>query len=71
MRPYAGVDHNITLCRLQHMHHGKLYARVDINPMPESTLDPSQGRIWPQNATPPPPPVYTCGLYLRVPRVCT
>ncbi len=38
------------LCgRLQHMFHGPAYARVDLNPMPEPTLSPSQGlRIWPQ-----------------------
>jgi hypothetical protein len=28
---------------------GQPYARVDLNPMPESTLSPSQGlRIWPR-----------------------
>jgi hypothetical protein len=49
MELYAGVDYNLTLCdRLQHMYHGEPYARVDLNPMPESTLSPSQGlRIWP------------------------
>ncbi len=44
---YAGVDYNHhTLCplqsRLQHIYHGQPYARVDLNPMPESTLSPSQ-----------------------------
>ncbi len=44
---------NLTLCRLQsrlqHICHGQSYARVDLNPMPESTLSPSQGlRIWPR-----------------------
>ncbi len=55
MGPYAGVDYNLTLCRfqsrLQHMYsyHGQPYARVDTNPMPESTLSSSQElRIWPQ-----------------------
>ncbi len=53
MGPYAVVDYNLTLCRrqsrLQHIYHGQLYARVDLNSMPESTLSPSQGlRIWPQ-----------------------
>ncbi len=47
MRPYAGVDYNLTLCplqsRLQHIYHGQTYARIDLNPMPESTLSPSQG----------------------------
>jgi hypothetical protein len=48
MGPYAGVDNNLTLCRLQsrflHMYyHGQPYARVDLNPMPESTLSLSQG----------------------------
>ncbi len=40
--PYAGVDYNLTLCplqnRLQHIYHGQPYAKVDLNPMPESTL---------------------------------
>ncbi len=31
--------------RLQHMYHEQPYARVDFNPMPESTLSPSQG-LW-------------------------
>jgi hypothetical protein len=48
MGPYAGVDHN--LCpqsRHQHIYHGQPYARVDLNPMPELTLSPSQGQwIW-------------------------
>jgi hypothetical protein len=31
----------------QHIYHGQPHARVDLNPMPESTLSPSQGlRIW-------------------------
>jgi hypothetical protein len=52
MRPHAGVDYNLTLCplqsRLQHIYHGQPYARVDLIPMPESTLYPSQGLwIWP------------------------
>ncbi len=42
MEPYAGVDYNLTLCRLQHIYHRKPYARVDLNPMPESILSPSQ-----------------------------
>jgi hypothetical protein len=47
MRP-AGVDYNLTLCRQQYIYHGQPYARVDLNPMPESTLSPSQEiRIWP------------------------
>ncbi len=34
--------------RLQHMYHGQPYARVDLNPMHESTLSFIQGlRIWP------------------------
>jgi hypothetical protein len=40
---YAVVDYYLTLCRLQHMYHREPYARVDLNPMPESTLSPSQG----------------------------
>jgi hypothetical protein len=34
MGPHAGVDYNLTLCRLQsrlqHMYHGQTYARVDL-----------------------------------------
>ncbi len=38
--------------RLQYMYHLQPYARVDLNPMPESTLSPNQGlRIWSQEAT--------------------
>jgi hypothetical protein len=53
MGPYAGVDYNLTLCprksRLQNIYHGQPFARVDLNPMPESTLSPSQRLwIWPQ-----------------------
>jgi hypothetical protein len=32
MRPYAGVDYNLTFCRLQDMYHGQSYARVDFIP---------------------------------------
>jgi hypothetical protein len=44
MEPYAGADYNLTLCPIVHCH-----SRVDYNtfttgnPMPESTLSPSQG----------------------------
>ncbi len=35
--PYAGVDYNLTLCRLQsrlqHMYHGQPNARVDFIPL--------------------------------------
>ena len=49
MGPYAGADYKLTLCSLQHIYHGQPYARVDLNPMPESTVSPSQGlRNWPQ-----------------------
>jgi hypothetical protein len=52
MGPYAGVGYNLTLCplqsRLQHIYHGQLYARVDLNPMPESTLILCQSRLYPQ-----------------------
>ncbi len=52
MGPCAGVDYNLTLCliqsRLQHIYHGQSYARVDLNPMSESTFSPNQGLwIWP------------------------
>jgi hypothetical protein len=49
MGPYAGVDYNLTLCRLQSRLGGRQpYAKVDLNPMPEWTLSHSQGlRIWP------------------------
>ncbi len=54
MGPYAGIDYNLTLCplqsRLKHIYLGQPYASVDLNPMPESTLSPSQGLgIWPLN----------------------
>ncbi len=50
----CGVDYNLTLCRLQsrlqHIYHGQPYARVNINPMQESTSSPNQGlRILPQS----------------------
>ncbi len=50
MGPY--VDYNLTSCplqsRLQHIYYGQPYARVDLNPMPESTLSPTQVLwIWP------------------------
>jgi hypothetical protein len=52
MGPYAGVDFNFTLSpltsRLQHIYHGQLYARVDLNPTPESTLTLYQSRLYPQ-----------------------
>jgi hypothetical protein len=53
MGPCSGVDFNLTLCslqsRLQNIYHGQPYARVDLNPVQESTLSPSQGLwIWPQ-----------------------
>jgi hypothetical protein len=49
MGSYAGVDCNLTLCPLQNRTmHGQPYATIDLNPMPQSTLSPSQGlRIWP------------------------
>jgi hypothetical protein len=50
MGPYAGVDYNsnLTLCPLQEIYHGQPYASVDLNPIPELALSPSQGLwIWP------------------------
>jgi hypothetical protein len=50
---YAGADYNLILCllqfRLQLIYHGQPYSRVDLNPMPLSTLSSSQGLwIWPR-----------------------
>ncbi len=44
---------NLSVCslqsRLQHIYHGQSYARVDLNPIPESTVSTNQGLwIWPQ-----------------------
>jgi hypothetical protein len=61
MGPHAEADYNLTLCPLQSRlpvptHEpwaliGQLYASVDLNPVPESTVSPSQElRIWPQSA---------------------
>ncbi len=48
---YAGDDYNLALCpfhsRLQHIYHGQPYAKVDLNPMPESTLTLCQSRLFP------------------------
>jgi hypothetical protein len=47
---YAEVDYNITLCPLNDssIYHGQPYARVDLNPVPESILSSCQGLwIWP------------------------
>ncbi len=47
--PYAVVYYSLTLCplqgQLQHIYHGQPYARVNLNPVLESTLSPSQG-VW-------------------------
>ncbi len=47
MGPYVGVDYNLTFCplqnRLQHTNRGQPYVRVDLNPMPDSTLSVNQG----------------------------
>ncbi len=55
MGSYAGVDYNLTLCplqsRLQHIYNGQPYARVDLNPMSESTLTECQSRLYPQSGT--------------------
>ncbi len=52
MGPFSGADY-LNLCQLQsrfqHMYHGQPYFRVDLNPVPESTLSSSQRlNIWPQ-----------------------
>ncbi len=43
MGPYAGADYNLTLCPLQswlqHIYHEQPHARVEIKPMPESSLE--------------------------------
>jgi hypothetical protein len=61
MEPYAGVYYNLTLCRLQsrlqYTYHGQPYARVDLNPMPESSLKLCQSRLY--------PPVRDFGFGLR------
>jgi hypothetical protein len=44
MGPYAGVDYNLTV-HSRVVYNTFTYARVDLNPMPESTLSPSQG-LW-------------------------
>ncbi len=59
MELYAGVDFKLILCqlqsRLQYMYTmsmgiGQPYARVDLNPIPETTSTPRQGlRIWPSS----------------------
>jgi hypothetical protein len=53
MEPYAGDDYNLTLCPVSTSEstptHGQPYARVDLNPMPESIVSASQGLwIWPR-----------------------
>ncbi len=49
MGPYAGVEYNVTLCRLrsrlQHIYRGQPYARVDLNPMPEVDFIPQSGTL--------------------------
>jgi hypothetical protein len=49
IRLYARIDKNLTLCpvqsRLRQIYHGQLYARVDLNPMPESALSPVSGTL--------------------------
>jgi hypothetical protein len=46
MIPYAGVECNLTLGRLQHMYYEQPYARVDLNPLPESNLTLCQSRLY-------------------------
>jgi hypothetical protein len=49
MGPHAEVDYNLTLSRLQsrlqQFYHGHPYARVDLNPLPDSTLSPPSGTL--------------------------
>jgi hypothetical protein len=42
---YAGVDYNLTLCRLQHMYHGQPYAGVDIKPYARVDFIPQSGNL--------------------------
>jgi hypothetical protein len=39
---YARVDYDLTLCPLQHMYHCAT-PRIELDPMPESTLAPQSG----------------------------
>jgi hypothetical protein len=49
MGPYAGGDYSLVLCSLQSRLQRIYRAKVDLKPMPESTLTPSQGLWnWPQ-----------------------
>ena len=50
MGPSAGIDYNLILCHSRVDSNtfamgGQPYASVDLNPVPESTLSPSQGRL--------------------------
>jgi hypothetical protein len=51
MRPYAGVDYNLTLCplqsRLQHICHGKPYDLLSSMPITEWTFTLCQSRLYP------------------------
>ena len=53
MGPYAGVEYNLTLCRLQnrlqHMHHGQPYAESTLNLCHSRLYPPIQKlQIWPR-----------------------
>jgi hypothetical protein len=49
MGPYVGADNNLPLYRIQsrlkHTYNGLPSARVDLNPMSESTLSPQSGTL--------------------------
>jgi hypothetical protein len=46
MRPYAGIDYNLTLYPLQNrLQLITMGARVDLKPMPESTVSPQSGTL--------------------------
>jgi hypothetical protein len=59
MVPYAGVDYTTSpyvdsRVDFQHMNNGQPYARVGLNPVPESNLSSWKGlRIWHSEFSPP------------------
>jgi hypothetical protein len=70
MGPFAGVDYNLTFCRIQHMmYHGQRFASESTSTLCQSrsTLNPSQGlRIWPRDNSPA-PQYFKAVLWIRRP----